>query len=259
MMNHSDNEAKRPQYPIESVDNALRILLLLQEKEQLRLKDVADHLEVASSTAHRLMAMLVYRGFIQQHPDTRAYHAGPMLVELAYGMVREVDVRTIIKPFMEQLAADVGETIHLGRLDGTSVSFIDAIESPKVVRVSSRLGAMYAAHCTSSGKACLSVLTDAELQELYPDEELPGLTSFSVMSRSELIEHLRAVRRTGYAVSDQESEVGVASVAVPLGRYRHEIYALVVSLPRNRMTSATQHAIVAQMQQVCDQAAVYFQ
>ena len=66
-------ESLAPQYPIESVDNALRLLLLLGEQPQVRLSEASRYLGVASSTAHRLLAMLAYRGFVRQDPVSKAY------------------------------------------------------------------------------------------------------------------------------------------------------------------------------------------
>src|SRR5215212_8391310 len=158
-----------PQYPIESVDNALQVLLLLGEKPKLRLTDVSQYLGVASSTAHRLLAMLQYRGFVRQEAATRSYVPGPTLDKLAFGLLRRLDVRTRARPLLEQLNAELQETVHLGRLEGANVHFIDSIESPRAVRVGSRLGRSMPAHCTSNGKAMLATLTDAELTALYPD------------------------------------------------------------------------------------------
>ena len=81
-----------PQYPIESVDKALKILLLLGERSELRLTDVAEYLNVATSTAHRLLAMLQYRGFVRQDPRTRAYRAGTALTGVALSILERFDV-----------------------------------------------------------------------------------------------------------------------------------------------------------------------
>src|SRR6478735_4158629 len=134
------DDAQRPQYPIESVDNALRILLLLGERRSIRLTDVSEYLSVASSTAHRLMAMLLYRGFVRQAEGSRAYEPGPALSAIAFAVLRQVDVRARLHPYLERLSAALGETVHLGRLDGSTVAFIDVVESPRAVRVGSRLG-----------------------------------------------------------------------------------------------------------------------
>lgn len=90
-----------PQYPVESVDNALQIVMLLATRNELRLTDVSAYLGVASSTAHRLLAMLSYRGLIRQDPKTRAYRVGPGLDLLAFSVLRQLDVRDRARPVLE--------------------------------------------------------------------------------------------------------------------------------------------------------------
>lgn len=233
-----------PQYPIESVDNALRLLLLFVDRPRVRLTDVSNYLGVASSTAHRLLAMLQYRGFVRQEATSRAYVPGGALNTIAAAVNRQLDVRARARPVLEALNADLGETVHLGRLEGHDVYFLDSIESPRAVRVVSRAGRSMPAHCTSTGKAVLSTLDRAALADLFPQEELQGLTKNSVRSRTALMRELDAVRRRGYATSSEESEDGVASVAVPVVAGNGDVYGLNVSVPTNRMSAARRSAIV---------------
>jgi DNA-binding IclR family transcriptional regulator len=236
--------APPPQYPIESVDNALRILLLLGERSELRMTDVAEYLGVASSTAHRLLAMLQYRGFIRQDARTRAYRPGTSLTAVAFAVLQRFDVRETMRPFLDKLNGELAETVHLGILDGTTVRFIDALESPRAVRVASRLGQAMPANCTSTGKALLATLPEQAVRGLFPGEQLETLTSNSIATRTELECELAAVRRRGYATSSEESEEGVASVAVafPPGNLPVRM-ALNVSLPVSRMTRGDQRRI----------------
>jgi IclR family acetate operon transcriptional repressor len=250
--------ANRPQYPIESVDNALRILLLLGERRSIRLTDVSAYLGVASSTAHRLMAMLVYRGFVRQAED-KAYEPGPALTTIAFSVLRQVDVRARIHPYLERLSASLGETVHLSRLDGSQVAFVDAVESPRAVRVASRIGMVMPAHCTSSGKAMLSTLDDDAVRALYPDDRLPKLTPHSITRRAALLRQVADARRDGFAISHEESEDGVASIAVPLGEYAGARYALNVSMPEGRMTDLTRSEISGELRRVATEVAAYFQ
>jgi DNA-binding IclR family transcriptional regulator len=166
------SEPQVPQYRIESVDNALKILLLLGERNELRLTDVAEYLHVATSTAHRLLAMLQYRGFMRQDPRTRLYQPGTALTGVAFSILQRFDVREVLHPFLESLNGDLAETVHLAVLDGTSVRFIDAVESPQATRVASRLGKQMPASCTSTGRALLAQLPAGELEQLYPVQEL---------------------------------------------------------------------------------------
>ena len=229
---HTDS----PQYPVESVDNALRLLWLLSERRTLRLTDASQYLGVASSTAHRLLAMLQYRGFVKQDLATRAYEAGPSLDRIAFALLRRLDIREQARPTMERLNEVTGETIHLGTLEGSTVRFLESIESPRAVRVSSRAGRSMPANCTSTGKAMLAELPEEQLLELYPEEQLVELTSHSIGTRAALLAELEEVRRRGYAFSDEESEEGVCSVAVAI-RGLPMAAALNISVPVNRMTS----------------------
>lgn len=243
------NEPRPPQYPIESVDNALKLLLLFVERPRVRLTDASTYLGVASSTAHRVLAMLQYRGFVRQDRDSKAYEPGPALATIAFATIRQLDIRARARPVLETLNAKLQETVHLGRLEGTQVHFIDSLESPRAVRVVSRAGRAMPAHCTSNGKASLSLLSLEELQQLYPSEQLEALTPKSLTSRTALEKDLKTVRRRGFATSNEESEEGVASVSVPVDSPSGVHYALTVSLPVHRMTAATRTEIVAALKE----------
>lgn len=232
-----------PQYPIESVDNALKVLLLLTQRPQLRLTDVSQYLGVASSTAHRLLSMLQYRGFVRQDSGSRSYVPGKSLDDLAFGVLRRLDVRNRARPVLEKLNLELHETVHLGRLENSDVHFIDSIESTRALRVGSRLGRVMPAHCTSTGKALLATLTDDEVLALYPDEELVQLTPQSVHTRSALIEVLHQVRSNGWASSHEESEDGVSSIAVAVKGDRLPRLAINASVPQSRMNAAAQKTI----------------
>lgn len=224
-----------PQYPIESVDNALRLLLLFETQPSIRLTDASSYLGVASSTAHRLMGMLLYRGFVRQNPATRVYEPGQALSSIAFAIRRQVDVIALARPVLEQLFQQTGETVHFAILEKTEVQFLDAIESSRAVRVGSRQGIRLPANCTATGKAMLSRLTQEQLRALYPTQELPGLTGNSITSWTELEAELDEIRWLGYSTSKEESEDGVTSVAVSIEGPSGTLYGLNVSVPAHRM------------------------
>jgi IclR family acetate operon transcriptional repressor len=226
---------ERPQYPIESVDNALRLLLLFEQQREVRLAEASAHLGVASSTAHRLLAMLQYRGFARQNPSTRAYEPGPALGTISAAVLRHLDVRALARPALDGLNRLFGETVHLGRLDGVIVTFVDSVESPRAVRVASRAGRSLPAHATATGKAALSLLTPDEFAMLYPREQLVRITPHTIGTRTLLLEALEVVRRRGHATTNGESEEGVESMSVPFALPSGGCYAVTVSVPTNRM------------------------
>lgn len=229
---------QEPAYPIASVNNALRLLLLFRSQSRVRLSEASEYLGVAHSTAHRLLAMLAYHGFVGQEQDSRTYVAGPALVEIGLAAVRQLDIRRHARPVLEHLADSLGETVHLAVLEGSNVRYLDAVESSRALRVASRTGSVLAASCTASGKALLAQLPDAEVRAMFADSAaLPRLTPRSITSRSRLLAELRTVREAGCAVNHEESEEGVASVAIAVrGRQHVPVAALAVSAPVSRMT-----------------------
>ncbi|HET7327111.1 MAG TPA: IclR family transcriptional regulator [Nocardioidaceae bacterium] len=235
------------------MDNALRLLLLFAEQPRIRLTDASTYLGVASSTAHRLLAMLQYRGFVRQDRESRAYEPGSALATIAFATIRQLDIRSRARPVLEALNAKVQETVHLGRLEATQAHFIDSIESPRAVRVVSRAGRAMPAHCTSNGKASLSLLSTQELHQLYPSDALETLTPRSLTSRTALEKDLKLVRRRGFATSNEESEEGVVSISMPVSSPSGVHYALTVSLPVHRMNPARRNEIVAALRDAVEE------
>lgn len=253
----SENTRPKPMYPIESVDNALRLLLMFNHGTPIRASDAADAIGVARSTAHRLLAMLQYHGFVRQDPVSRAYVAGPALFETSLSMIRNLDIRTEARPYLERLGRDTDETVHLVLAQGADVVFVDAVEGGKAVRVASRIGAVMPAHCTSVGKAILAGLPWDEVSSYYGDASLPTMTPQSIGDIAALERELQEARAQGYAVSHEEAEEGVGSVSAAIVGPAQRPYAgLSIAAPVARLDDATTAAfaelVVAAVKELSD-------
>jgi DNA-binding IclR family transcriptional regulator len=240
-------DGAEPAYPITSVDNALRLIRLFNDRDSLRLTDACSYLGVAHSTAHRLLAMLIHHGFVQQDPQSRTYRPGPTLLEIGLAVVEKSDVRTKARPMLTALVEQFNETVHLMTLEGTQVRYIDAVEGSRALRVVPRTGTLLPAHCTSGGKALLADLPDVRIRALYADPAaLVTKTDRSVSSLPSLIAALEEVRANGYATNYEESEDGVGSVAIALrdagGTARA---AVAVAVPTTRLTGAVRKEIAS--------------
>jgi IclR family transcriptional regulator, acetate operon repressor len=240
-------DGAEPAYPITSVDNALRLIRLFNERESLRLTDACSYLGVAHSTAHRLLAMLIHHGFVQQDPQSRTYRPGPTLLEIGLAVVEKSDVRVRAKPMLAALVDQFNETVHLMALEGTRVRYLDAVEGTRALRVAPRTGTLLPAHCTSGGKVLLADLPDDRVRALYADPaSLETQTDRSVSTLPGLLAALEEVRANGYATNYEESEEGVGSVAIALrdaaGRARA---AVAVAVPTTRLGAAIRKEIAA--------------
>jgi IclR family transcriptional regulator, acetate operon repressor len=239
-----------PAYPISSVDNALRLLKMFGESKSVRVADARAYLGVAHSTAHRLLAMLVFHEFVVQNPRTRAYEPGPSLVDIGLHVVRRMDLRTEMRPYLEDLSSRFNETVHLAVLDGPGVRYLDGIEGTKELRVGVRTGNVMPAHCTSVGKALLAGLSDDQLRLLYPPTTRFNVrTTHSITSLPALQESLKFVREHGYALNDEEGELGVGSVAVSLSVQGHPA-SIAIAVPTPRLTPELRASLIPPLLEV---------
>lgn len=252
---HPSKTPVGPAYRLSSVDHALELLLLFRAKPALRVSEVAEQLDVARSTAHRLLGMLVHRQFAVQDPATRAYRPGPRLVEIGLAAVGALDVRARMRPYLSEVAARTGETVSLLVLEGDQVHFIDSIESHRLVRVGSRFDARMPAHATSAGKAMLAALPADEVLAAYPNEKLVSVTERTIASRTQLLSALDQVRSVGYAVNFSESETGLGAIGMAVidadGR---PAAGITVAGPMQRMTQEYVQALARELRPVVRQA-----
>jgi DNA-binding IclR family transcriptional regulator len=233
-----------PPYAITSVDHALRIATMLQLEGALSVSQVSERLGVARSTAHRLLAMLVYRDFAVQDDD-RVYHPGPVLELAAHSQSRASRLRAAALPHLERLVNAVDESANVTVRTGDSVRFIASVECRQALRVGSREGTVFPAHRTTGGLLLLAELPTAEVQRVYAEEryaERPGERPDLAKLRKELAR----VRRAGFALNQGRSERGVVAVGVPLrDADGTAIAALSVSMPSVRYDRHELPALVA--------------
>ena len=226
----------KPPYAIESVDNALRILQALRDSGLVRVSDVAAELGIARSTAHRLLAMLVYRDFAVQAED-RSYRPGPALAAEPLRAEPAQRLRQVMRPHMEALCDQVAETINLVVRLGTQTRFLHTVESAQVLRVGDRQGTVLPAWKTSGGKALLAELTDAQLSALLRGANGRPPEGMTAAERRSLVVELRLVRDQGYAENIEESESGVCAIGLCVRDMAGDpVAALSVSAPSVRYT-----------------------
>lgn len=243
---------ERPSYVIASADNALRLVVLLRDVGAVRLSDAAAELGVANSTAHRLLAMLVYRGFAVQD-EHRIYHPGPALGAgpARRGWTRDLTDRA--RPHLEALTAQTGETSNLVIRVGTQARFLYSAESATILRVGDRQGQVLDAHRTAGGQALLAELDEAVLTQLYllpdgqerRDDADPRLPTdeFAAFTAA-----LSTVRNSGVGINLQLSENGVSAFGIAIHNHRGlALGAITVAVPSTRYQQHARGPLIGQM------------
>lgn len=249
-----ERAATQPSHPISSVDNALKLLISLRDREEIRVSEASAELGVARSTAHRLLAMLNSYGLVERSAN-RTYRIGPVLSEIGLAALRQVDMRAHIRPYLERLVTETGETAHLIVREGINCRFFESIEGTHALRTTARVGIAYPAQATSGGKALLAELDVSELEELFPSEDLPQYNERSFRNRTALFAHLDEVRHQGYALNRGETEVGICAVGMVQRTSSGRIAgALAVSAPEVRVSDARIEEFVAALRRVTAEA-----
>lgn len=235
---------KPPAYPIESVDNALALIELLRDFGALRLSDAAVELGVSRSTAHRLLAMLVYRGFASQDAAQR-YIPGPALGVAPAGMSWTAELRQRVLPQMKVLSAGLDETVNLMVRAGTQVRFLATVQGSRPLRVGDRQGEVMDAHSASAGKVILAQLGEAAVRELYVRESKISQKPLDESWFAGLKQDLLTVRNTGFAVNFEQTEAGTNALGVALCDGVGDVIAgLSVSVPPVRFRQAYDSGLV---------------
>ena len=233
----ADTEAPREKSvaAVQSVDRALMVLEILGKLGTAGVTEIAVELGVHKSTVSRLITVLESRGFVEQLSDRGKYRLGFALVRLAGSTSAQMDLAKQSQATCDRLAQQCGETVNVAILDGDRV--INIVETLGSAEITLRtwIGQNCPAHATSSGKALLSALRPERVRELLGDR-LESFTDNTIADSAALAVELAEVRAKGWARVQEELEIGLNAVGVPVrdstGR---AIAALSVSGPAYRL------------------------
>jgi len=233
--------AAKPNNLVQTIEKVSSILEVLgQNPNGMSIRDLSAGLHLPKGTTHRLLSSLNYFGYVRQDSRTKNYLLGFKLVELGHLLLSQVDLRKEAEPFLKDLAEQTQETVHMVFLDRNEIVYIDKVESDhnaSGLRMASRIGLRIPAHCCAVGKVLLGHLLEEELDLLIEKKNLLKKTENTITDSVELKEHLKLVRRLGYAIDDEENEKGIRCVAAPIyNEVGKAVAAVSVSGPAFRVT-----------------------
>ncbi len=207
-------------YRIKSVEKALHTLkLFINNRTEITLNELSQELGVHKSTGYRIAVTLCEEGFLRWDSYKGTYSLGLKILELSATLVHSLELRTRARPYLEKLNQDLDEFIHLGVLDGGDVVYIDKIDRNRSIRLYSEIGKRVPCYCTALGKALLAGLSDHEVKNLIKGKSFKRYTSNTIVTLPDLLDHLKEVRKKGYALDLEEHEPLIYCVAAPIRDY----------------------------------------
>ncbi|MFI0406415.1 IclR family transcriptional regulator [Actinomadura sp. 3N508] len=237
---------------VRSLERAFDLLEHLADAGgEMALSELTEVSGLPMPTIYRLMRTLVNKGYVRQEPSKR-YALGPRLVRLGEGAGRLLG--TWAQPVLSRLVDAVGETANMAVLEGDEAVYVAQVPSKHSMRMFTEVGRRVQPHCTGVGKALLSQLSDERVRGILARTGMDAHTPNTLTDVDTLLAELKRIREQGYALDDEEQELGVRCVAVPL-QGAPALTALSVSGPSGRMTSDAVPNVVPIMQDAAERFA----
>ncbi|MCM1256794.1 MAG: IclR family transcriptional regulator [Roseburia sp.] len=224
--------------PIQSAERIFKIMELLAEKGEMGLLELSQELNLNKSTVHRMLSSLIYMGYARQNETDQKYKLSFKLVTMAGKLLEHTDILPIARPYLENLSRLSGETVHLVQREGSQILYIDKVESNVgSIRMVSHVGMAFPMYCSGVGKAIMSTMGEEELSQVWNDSRIEKKTEYTITDFHRLKQVLEQVKKQGYALDNEENELGVRCIAACIYDYHRKVkYAFSISGPVNRMT-----------------------
>lgn len=242
-MNNLDDSQR---YSIRAIDRALRLLMgFTTAGAELTIGALATSAEVPRSTAFRILATLEAAGFVERGSGADTYRLGPSALLLGGAALRQLDVHQRLRPLLEALMLATGETVHLVFFRERQALVVDKIDSYHAIRLVSNIGFRSPLHATSAGKLLLAHQPSVVIDQILSEYTFTTFTEQTITDADALRHHFAQIRDQGYALDEEEFEVGLRCIAAPIRDSSHEVFAGVsISGPTQRLTPTQVESLI---------------
>jgi len=207
-----------------AVERALDIIELMAREKEVQFSHIISRLHIPRQSLIRILNSLCRRGIVEKASRRGRYRLGIRLLYLGNSIQTKINLRTIARPFMEDLAARTGKNTELATLDQDQLVLIEQVEGTEEVRLYARVGSAYPYfHAVAAGKIYLAHMDEQKRKKVLKKIGLPPVTNNTITDFETLERHLAKIREKGYAFEDQELRNGVRRVAAPIYDYKSEL------------------------------------
>ncbi|MCJ9754229.1 IclR family transcriptional regulator [Neorhizobium sp. BETTINA12A] len=222
---------------LSSVSMAIRILKAFEgDDAEIGVTELARRLGIAKSTVHRLVVTLMAEDFLEQNRETGRYRLGLELFRLGSLVRNRMDLSTEARTLLMDLRSETDETVLLGVPAGPEIMYIRVQPSRQAVRISAEIGMRAPYHATAAGRAILAFQPESRIAALV-GAPLPLRTPKTVTDPDKLLKLLGTIRRLGYAVEDEENELGMRAIAAPIHDAQSDVVgAVAIAGPVQRLS-----------------------
>lgn len=222
---------------IQSVDKAFEVIRCFEDHEELGVTEISKILNIHKSTAFGLIATLSANGILEKNNNTGKYRLGLELYRL--GTKVNITLKRLAFPYLEKVARKYQETANLVVLKDLSVMYLEKVEGPHSMRISTLVGGEKPIYCTAVGKVILAFLSGKDLEKMIKQIKFNKYTANTILDKNNLKKSLEEIKARGYAEDCEELEVGLRCIAAPIfNQYKEPFAAISLSGPATRMNDA---------------------
>ncbi len=233
------------------VVRTIAILETLSRNHQINLENLAKETKLPKATLLRFLSTLVALGYVYRDP-TDLYSLTLKLFSLGSHGLEHIDFISMANPVAQRLCTELGETVHMGVLEGKSAVYVLKKESSFTIRMYSRVGKTIPLYCTAIGKVLLSDMSERELQLYLSKVPLKPFTPNTIKDEQALRAELELIRAQGWASDDEEHEMGTLCIGSPIRDYTGRVIAAMsVSWPLFRFDPENKKRIVSSILSEC--------
>ncbi len=232
--------------PSVAVERALTMLeAVAQEPQGLSNAEISRKLQIPKSSASYILRTLETQGYLNRDPNSGKYRVGLKILSLSRGALSGIDVREVALPIMRHLVEKTSLTCHLAILDGPEAVYIEKVEPPGFIRMDTWVGRRMRVHATSVGKALVAYIPQERLETFIGERAMEKRTPKTITTLPRLLKELEKVRTQGYAVDDEENNLGARCVGAPVFNQQGAIEASVgLSGTTNQVNAQTMPRIL---------------
>ena len=220
---------------VKSVQKAFLIIEELDSAGELSLGELSERLVMDKATIHRLLQTIKDSGYVNQNKENRKYSNSFKFLEIGNRVLEKTSTKSIARPFIEKLAYQTKETINLGVLVGTSIIYIDKIESLSTIKVGLNIGTGVPVYCSGMGKALMAFMPKENLNHLLDNITYIKHTKNTIVEQSMIMKALDRIKKEGYSIDDEEYVDGLICFGAPIFSFNgRPIAAISIACPKYR-------------------------
>ena len=211
---------------VQSLARGLAVITAFSaERPRMTLTEVAVCTDLTRATTRRFLLTLEQLGYVRS--EGKIFSLTPRVLELGYSYLSGLGLSEVVTPHLQQLSAQLQESASVAILDGSDIVYVARSAVRKIMQVQIAVGTRFPAYATSTGRVLLAELPEADSTALIEASWPRALTSFTKTSLTELQFALDEVRETGCALVNEELELGLRSLALPIRDSRGSVIAAI--------------------------------